>query len=178
MRFGWARALGLSVAVLGLAACGGDGAGSSSDPAANLAQAQAFMQENATAEGVQTLPGGVQVKVVRSGPAGGASPDANDLVSVHYEGTLTDGTVFDSSFERGVPYATHLDQVVPGWTIALSRMKPGDEWLLYIPPEQGYGEQSSGPIPPNSVLVFRVQLLDVAPVPGSPRPQPGLVGQV
>ena len=85
---------------------------------------------------------------------------------VNYEGSLTDGTVFDSSFQRGTPYATHVDEVVPGWTEALQRMKAGDEWLLYVPPALGYGDQDKGDIPPNSVMVFRIQLLDVAPVPG------------
>jgi peptidylprolyl isomerase/FKBP-type peptidyl-prolyl cis-trans isomerase FklB len=105
--------------------------------------------------------------VVASGPEAGVKPDGNDLVRVDYEGTLTDGKVFDSSFERGSPAVFHLDQVVPGWTEGLRNMRVGDEWILYIPPELGYGERGAGGmIPPNSVLVFRVKLLDVAPIPG------------
>lgn len=173
MRFGWARLATVAAMAGTVAACGGDQTASGFDPEANLAEATQFMTTNASAEGIQALPSGVQYKVVTSGPAGGESPDANDLVSVHYEGSLTDGSVFDSSFERGTPYATHLDQVVPGWTEAVTKMKPGDEWIVYIPPELGYGRAGGGSrIPPNSVLVFRIQLLDVAAVPGAPRPQP------
>ena len=108
----------------------------------------------------------MQYKIVTSGPADGKSPDSNDLVSVHYEGTLTDGTVFDSSFGRGSPAVFAPDQVVKGWTEALQLMRKGDEWYLYVPPELGYGENQAGPIPANSVLVFRLQVLDVAEVPG------------
>lgn len=174
MRFGWARTA-IVVAMMGvLAACGrSETASGAGDAAANLQAAEAFLAKNATAEGIQVLPSGVQYKVLKSGPAGGATPDGNDLVLVNYEGSLTDGTVFDSSFERGQPYATHLEQVVPGWTAALSRMKVGDEWLIYIPPALGYGERGGGAkIPSNAVLVFRVQLLDVADIPGAPRPGP------
>lgn len=177
MRFGWARTTIVVAMMATLVACGRGDAATGGDAVANLEAANAFMTKNATADGVQTLPSGVQYKVLKSGPVGGVMPDANDLVSVNYEGSLTDGSVFDSSFERGVPYATHLDQVVPGWTVALSQMRVGDEWLLYIPPALGYGERGGGAkIPANAVLVFRVQLLDVAPVPGSPRVGAG-VGQ-
>lgn len=177
MRFGWARAA-VAAAVVLVTACGGNAPPApSGDAAANLEAAEAFLAANASAEGVQTLESGVQYKVIRSGPPGGPTPDANDLVSVNYEGALADGTVFDSSFERGVPYATHLDEVVPGWTEALTRMRVGDEWILYIPPALGYGERGGGAeIPPNAALVFRVQLLDVAPVPGSPRARPNAQG--
>ena len=178
MRFGWAKGAATAAVIAMLAACGSsEPAVSSADLAANLKASQDFMAKNASAEGVQTLPGGVQYKIVKSGPATGIKPDGNDLVSVNYEGTLTDGTVFDSSFQRGVPFATHLDEVVGGWGDALTQMRPGDEWLLYIPPDRGYGERDAGEIPPNSVLVFRVQLLDVAPIPGTPRPQRGTVAQ-
>jgi peptidylprolyl isomerase/FKBP-type peptidyl-prolyl cis-trans isomerase FklB len=167
MRFGWA-----SVAVAGslvLAACGGAG-DAGIDAEANARAATFFMDSNAKAEGVRTLESGLQYKVVQSGSSGAASPDRNDLVRVDYEGSLTDGTVFDSSFSRGQPYVTTAEQVVPGWTEALQRMKVGDEWLLYVPPELGYGERGQGSdIPPNSVLVFRIKLLDVAPVPGGGR---------
>lgn len=173
MRFGWVRSATVLAMVAALAACGRGDAPGRDDAVANLAAAEAFLASNARAEGVQTLPSGVQYKVVKSGPAGGTRPDGNDLVLVNYEGSLIDGTVFDSSFERGQPYATHLDQVVPGWTVALSQMKVGDEWLIYIPPALGYGEAGGGAkIPPNAALVFRVELLDVANIPGVPRPGP------
>ena len=161
MRFGWAS---LTAALL-LAACGGE-AGEAPGDDARIAEAAAFMAQNADADGVVTLDSGLQYKVLTAAPDGAPGPDGNDLVRVHYEGSLTDGTVFDSSFERGSPYVTTPEQVVPGWTEALQRMKVGDEWLLYVPPELGYGAQQSGRIPPHSVLVFRLQLLDMAAAPG------------
>lgn len=168
MRFGWARTGLVALAgALALAACGRADAGPSLEERAQAAAY--FMETNATAEGVRTLPSGVQYKIVESGPAGGARPDGNDLVRVDYEGSLIDGRVFDSSFQRGTSSAFHLDQVVPGWTDALQQMSVGDEWILYIPPELGYGAQGGGQVPPNAVLVFRVRLLDIAPVPGAGR---------
>ncbi|CAN5383126.1 FKBP-type peptidyl-prolyl cis-trans isomerase [soil metagenome] len=186
MRFGWARAFSSEVgagsrqenatklicaataaAILLLAACGKTEAPpAGADPAKNAEVAAAWMAKNAKEPGVQTLPSGLQYKVVQSGPSGAASPDRNDLVRVDYEGALTNGTVFDSSFQRGVPYATHVDEVVPGWIEALQRMKAGDEWVLYVPPALGYGAVDKGDIPANSVMVFRIKLLDIAPVPG------------
>lgn len=169
MRFGWDKAAA-SVAiavVLMVGACNRQAAVSPADLEKNAAEAAAFMATNAKADGIQTLPSGLQYKVVASGPAGGVSPDSNDLVKVDYEGALTDGTVFDSSFSRGKPFVTSPEQVVPGWTEALQRMKIGDEWMLYVPPELGYGEMGGGSkIPPNAVLVFRIKLIDVAPTPG------------
>lgn len=161
MRFGWIKGVA-AAAALGLAACGGD----APDDEARRA-AEFFMQSNARAEGVTTLPSGLQYKVIRSGPEGGVSPDANDLVRVNYEGALADGTVFDSSFERGAPYVTTPQDVIDGWKEGLQLMSVGDEWILYVPPELGYGERGGPPvIPPHAVLVFRVQLLDVAKTPG------------
>ena len=161
MRFGWAS---LTAALL-LAACGGE-AGEAPGDDARVAEAAAFMAENADADGVVTLESGLQYKVLNAASDGAPGPDGNDLVRVHYEGSLTDGTVFDSSFERGSPYVTTPEQVVDGWAEALQRMKVGDEWLLYVPPELGYGARGSGRIPPHSVLVFRIQLLDMAAAPG------------
>lgn len=168
MRFGWARAAGLA-AVLMVAACGQDAGPGAGDAERNAEAAAAWLAGNAKADGVKSLPSGLQYKVVQSGPAGGVSPDSNDLVMVHYEGALVDGTVFDSSFQRGAPYATHVGDVVPGWIEALQLMKPGDEWMLYVPPELGYGAVDRGEIPSNSVMVFRIQLIDVASVPGGGR---------
>ncbi len=167
MRFAWDRTALAVAAVLALAGCG-DAAGGA-DLEARAQAAAFFMASNARAEGVETLPSGLQYKVIQSGPPGGESPDSNDLVRVDYEGSLTDGTVFDSSFAKGRPFVTTPEQVVPGWTEALQRMRVGDEWLVYVPPELGYGEQGGGRIPPNSVLVFRMRLLDIARAPGGTR---------
>ena len=107
---------------------------------------------------MKTLPSGLQYKVVASGPAG-ASPKAGDIIKVHYEGTLVSGQVFDSSIARGKPVLFPLDGLVAAWMEALPMMHVGDEWMLYAPPELGYGPQGAGPIPPNSVLIFRIKLL-------------------
>ncbi|MDB5421820.1 MAG: peptidylprolyl isomerase [Brevundimonas sp.] len=167
MRFGWAKAAGFA-GILALAACGRGASApvSGADADKNAEASAAWMTTNAKADGVQSLPSGLQYKVVQSGPAGSPTPDANDMVVVDYEGALVDGTVFDSSFQRGKPYATHVEDVVPGWIEALQRMKVGDEWMLYVPPALGYGAADQGTIPPNSVMVFRIKLLDMAPVPG------------
>lgn len=164
MRFGWASFA--VVAVLALAACNrGDAA--SGDGAERAEASRFFLESNARAEGVVTLPSGLQYKVVQSGPAGGESPDRNDLVRVDYEGALTDGRVFDSSYQRGAPAVFSPETVVPGWTEALQKMKVGDEWILYVPPALGYGEEGAPPaIPGNAVLVFKLKLLDLARVPG------------
>ena len=130
-------------------------------PPAETSANAAFLAKNAKEPGVTTLPDGLQYKIVTSGPAGGDKPRAMDEVKVNYEGTLLSGDVFDSSFKRGEPATFPLDEVIPGWTEALGLMKPGDEWIVWIPPELGYGEEPKGPIPANSVLKFRVQLLGV-----------------
>jgi FKBP-type peptidyl-prolyl cis-trans isomerase len=93
-------------------------------------------------------------------------PQDGDLIKVHYEGKLPDGTVFDSSYERGAPAAMPLDGLIPGWIEALKLMRPGDEWLIYLPPELGYGAEGGGKIPPNSALIFRIELIDMLPGPG------------
>lgn len=135
---------------------------------ASAAEAKAYMEKNGKAEGIQTLPSGLQYKVVRSGPEGGMRPQETDEVKVHYEGKFVDGKVFDSSYERGMPAAMPLRALIPAWVEALKLMKPGDEWMLYVPPELGYGEEGAGggEIPPNSVLIFRIELIDVLPGPG------------
>jgi peptidylprolyl isomerase/FKBP-type peptidyl-prolyl cis-trans isomerase FklB len=158
-----------------LAACNRAPSAPDETAAQNLRAAEFFMTSNARVEGVRSLPSGVQYKIIRSGPPGGVQPDRNDLVRVDYEGTLTDGTVFDSSFRKGQPAVFTVSDVVPGWTAALQEMRVGDEWLVYVPPEQGYGEQGRPGIPPNAVMVFRIKLLEVAPVPGGERGGP--IGQ-
>ncbi|KJV41845.1 MULTISPECIES: FKBP-type peptidyl-prolyl cis-trans isomerase [Brevundimonas] len=161
MNFGWGKAA--IVATFLLAGCG---QAAPVDPNAGKVEAAAFMAKNAKEAGVQTLPSGLQYKVVQAGPADGVSPDRNDLVKVDYEGKLVDNSVFDSSFARGAPAVFTPEEVVKGWTEALQMMRVGDEWLLYVPPELGYGEQGNPKIPANSVLIFRLKLLDVAKVPG------------
>lgn len=172
MRFGWGRAVavaGMAMTLLVVSACHRGQGASPAELADNARAAEEFLAKNGKEAGVVTLPSGLQYKVVTAAPAGAPSPDRNDLVRVDYEGALTDGTVFDSSFRKGVPYATSPEQVVPGWTEALQKMKVGDEWLLYVPPALGYGEQRAGQIPPNSLLIFRIKLLDMMPVAGSGR---------
>lgn len=128
----------------------------------NLAASEAFLAENGLRDGVITLDSGLQYEVLESGPAAGNSPTLNDSVLAHYHGTLSDGSVFDSSVERGEPAAFGVSQVIAGWTEALQLMKVGDKWRLYIPPGMAYGEASPTPaIPPNSALIFDVELLEI-----------------
>ena len=139
------------------------------EASANLAAASAFMAANLKGPGVKTLPSGVQYRVVASGPADGPHPGPNDEVKVNYEGKLLNNTVFDSSFARGEPANFALGGLIPAWGEALQRMRPGDTWILYVPPTMGYGDKASGPIPPNSVLIFKIQLLGVLAHPGGTR---------
>lgn len=134
---------------------------------ANAASAATFLETTAREPGVQKLPSGVLYKVVSSGPSDGVSPRREDEVKVHYEGKLISGEIFDSSFARGAPAVMRLGGLIPAWIEALQKMKPGDEWILYVPPALGYGEQGAGPIPPNSVLIFRIQLIGVLPAAGA-----------
>lgn len=119
-----------------------------------------FLADNAENEGVKTLEGGVQYKVLTSGE--GLSPKLTDTVKVHYTGKLINGRVFDSSVQRGEPATFRVNQVIKGWQMALQEMKVGDKWMLYIPSDLAYGERGSqGAIGPNEVLVFEVELLDI-----------------
>ena len=154
-------------AVLALAGCN-KGGGDPAEMAKSAAEAKAFMTTNAKVEGVQTLPSGLQYKIVRSGPATGLKPGPQDEVKVHYEGKLLFGKIFDSSYDRGQPAAMPLPALIPAWKEALQLMRPGDEWILFVPPEMGYGEEGAGggEIPGNSVLIFRIELIDVLPAPG------------
>jgi FKBP-type peptidyl-prolyl cis-trans isomerase FklB len=127
--------------------------------AAAPADPASFLAQNAKTPGVIVLPSGLQYKVVKSGDPKGPSPKAGDAIKVNYEGRLVDGTVFDSSFQRGKAALMPLGGLIPAWMEALPHMHPGDEWILYAPPELGYGPDGQGPIPPNSVLVFRIQLV-------------------
>lgn len=127
--------------------------------AENRAEGEVFLAENAERDDVSVTDSGLQYEVLESGD--GASPTADDSVEVHYEGTLLDGTVFDSSFERGEPVSFGVTQVIEGWQEALQLMSVGDTWMLYIPSDLAYGERGQGPIGPNAVLTFRVELLGV-----------------
>jgi peptidylprolyl isomerase/FKBP-type peptidyl-prolyl cis-trans isomerase FklB len=131
------------------------------------AKARDFLAQNAKQPGVHVLPDGLQFRVVRSGPPEGLRPQLGDEVKVNYEGKLVDGTVFDSSYQRGVPAAMPLKGLIKGWQEALQLMRPGDEWILYVPPGLGYGaEGAGGVIPPGAALIFRIELLGVLPAEG------------
>ncbi len=126
----------------------------------NLAAGRAYMEEMSGREAVQTTESGLQYVVIE--PGEGDSPVAEDSVEVHYEGRLIDGTVFDSSFERGQTVTFGLTQVIAGWTEGLQLMKPGSKFEFIIPPELGYGEGGAGEmIGPNATLVFDVELIAV-----------------
>ena len=127
---------------------------------ANKQIGEAFLSENAKREGIKVTESGLQYEVLTEG--NGATPAASDKVEVHYTGKLIDGTVFDSSVERGVPAMFGVTQVIPGWVEALQLMKEGDKWRLYIPSDLAYGSQGAGGIiGPNSTLIFDVELLRV-----------------
>lgn len=125
----------------------------------NLADGKAFLDENKKKEGVITLPSGLQYKVLAEGT--GTTPKARDSVTVKYRGTLTDGREFDSSYKRGQPTTFQVDKVIRGWTEALQLMKEGAKWELFIPPQLAYGDRGTGSIPPNSTLIFEVELIAV-----------------
>ena len=125
-----------------------------------------FLAENAKREGVQTTESGLQYEVIKK--AEGAQPKVSDVVSVHYQGTLVDGSVFDSSIERGEPVEFPVGGVIPGWVEGLQLMKVGEKYKFYIPSELAYGAQSPTPaIPANSTLVFEVELLDIVGQPAA-----------
>jgi FKBP-type peptidyl-prolyl cis-trans isomerase FklB len=136
----------------------------------NKRDGETFLAANKAKEGVKALPSGLQYQVIR--PGTGASPKATDTVKVHYEGTLLDGTVFDSSIKRNEPAVFPVRGVIPGWTEAMQLMKVGEKWKLFIPPELAYGARGAGrAIGPNSVLVFEVELLGIE-APGAKDAQP------
>lgn len=126
----------------------------------NRNNGEAFLTENAKREGIKVTESGLQYEVLESGK--GDSPKASDNVEVHYTGKLIDGTVFDSSVERGVPASFGVTQVIPGWVEALQLMHEGDKWRLYIPSDLAYGPNGAGGvIGPNMTLIFDVELLRV-----------------
>ncbi|HBG41644.1 MAG TPA: hypothetical protein DDZ96_14505 [Porphyromonadaceae bacterium] len=125
----------------------------------SIAAGDAFMADNAKREGVVTLPSGLQYEIVKEGS--GAVPTDTDQVKVHYHGTLINGTVFDSSVDRGEPAVFGVTQVIPGWTEALKLMPVGSKWKLYIPYNLAYGAQERQVIKPFSNLIFDVELIDI-----------------
>jgi len=125
----------------------------------SIAAGDAFMAENGAKEGVVTLPSGLQYEIVRAG--NGPMPTETDRVKVHYHGTLIDGTVFDSSVDRGEPATFGVNQVIAGWTEALKLMPVGSKWRLYIPYDLAYGSADRGTIKPFSNLIFDVELLGI-----------------
>lgn len=126
----------------------------------NKAKGEAFLAENKLRPEVKTTESGLQYEIITSGQ--GPSPGPSDQVTVHYEGKLLDGTVFDSSYERDQEIQFSLNQVIPGWTEGLQLMQPGGKYLLYVPSDLAYGERGAGgDIPPNSTLIFTIELLGV-----------------
>jgi len=125
--------------------------------AKNLKIGDDFLAANKLKEGVIETASGLQYRVIK--PGEGDSPDDNDMVEVHYTGTLVDGTVFDSSRERGESIEFPVNGVIPGWTEALKLMKPGAQYMLYIPSKLAYGDKKTGPIPEGSTLIFDVELI-------------------
>ena len=126
----------------------------------NRIEGEAFLSENRARSGVMVTPSGLQYEVIADGS--GPRPAANDDVRVHYEGTLIDGTVFDSSYERGEPVEFNLSMVIPGWTEGVQLMNEGSSYRFFIPSDLAYGPQGAGgSVPPNAVLIFKVELLSV-----------------
>lgn len=127
----------------------------------NLADGKAFLENNKKQPGVVELASGLQYKIIKEGS--GESPKADNKITAHYKGTLIDGKVFDSSYERGQPAQFGVSDVIEGWKEALQLMKPGAKWQLFIPSNLAYGENQmpGSPIGPNSVLVFEVELISI-----------------
>lgn len=130
--------------------------------AENVQEGQAFLNSNAQEEGVVTTKSGLQYKVLEAG-TGEQHPEATDRVKVHYHGTLLNGTVFDSSVDRGQPIDFGLNQVISGWTEGVQLMVEGEKTRFYIPSQLAYGNRSVGRIPAGSVLIFDVELIKINP---------------
>jgi FKBP-type peptidyl-prolyl cis-trans isomerase FklB len=143
----------------------------------NEKAAKAFFEKNGKEPGVVTTPSGLQYKVLTEGK--GPKPDSTSTVTVHYVGTLLDGTEFDSSIKRGQPVSFPVGNVIKGWTEALQLMPVGSKWKLFIPPQLGYGERGAGQqIGPNAALIFEVELISIGEpnkptVPGEVKPNTG-----
>jgi FKBP-type peptidyl-prolyl cis-trans isomerase FklB len=139
----------------------------------NLREGEVFLAENTKKEGVITLPSGLQYKVLKEGD--GPTPKPTDKVTINYHGTLIDGTEFDSSYARGKPETVRAIGVIEGWREALQLMKVGSKWQIFVPPKLGYGERQFGRIPPNSVLVFDMELLSIEHTAGHEPTEPEAV---
>ncbi len=143
----------------------------SANSAANLKSADDFMAKNKSETGVITTKSGLQYTIISSGPKSGVSPSYNSIVRVNYEGKLLDGTIFDSSYQRGQAAEFPVDGLIPAWVEALQLMRPGDEWTIWVHPSLGYGDlgmpggcerfKMQCQIPPNSLLVFKMRLESV-----------------
>jgi FKBP-type peptidyl-prolyl cis-trans isomerase len=136
-------------------------------PAHNPPQTPAgpnFLAQNGAAKGVVTTASGLEYFIVASGPKTGVRPTAQDTATFDYEVKLLDGTLIDSSYATGEPLTGTVADFVPGFSEALELMRPGDEWIVWVPPQLGYGPNDKGPIPGNSVLRFRLALHSVTPV--------------
>lgn len=125
----------------------------------NKKAGEAFLAENKNKEGVKTTESGLQYKIITQGD--GPKPKKTDTVTVHYKGTLIDGTVFDSSYDRGEPATFPLGGLIPGWVEAVQMMPVGSKWEVYIPSYLGYGARPAGKIGPNSALIFELELLEI-----------------
>ena len=135
-------------------------ANSSAGAAENIKTGEDFLLANTSEEGVMTTPSGLQYKVLHEG-AGSEHPSSTDKVTVHYHGTLIDGTVFDSSIERGEPITFGLNQVIPGWTEGVQLMVVGEKTRFFIPSKLAYGDRAAGKIKPGSSLIFDVELISI-----------------
>ncbi len=168
------RTLMIALAALSLSACHpkaqvADQGGADPAVAKNLNDSKAFLAKNAKEPGVVVLPDGLQYKIIHSGPTTGMKPHSADEVKINYEGKLINNKVFDSSYERGQPASMPLNRLIKAWQEALPMMRPGDVWILYVPPQLGYGDEGAGngDIPGGSALIFKIELIDFLPGPGS-----------
>jgi len=163
MPYGWTKKATLFALAFILTACGQamDKTNAQTISEQNLQKGQAFLSETAKVPGVSVLPSGVMYKIVSRSANPGAQPTVADNVTINYEGKLLDGSVFDSSFARNEPANFPLGRLIPAWQQVIPLMHVGDEIVLYTPPSAAYGERDLGQIPPNSTLVFRVQLLGI-----------------
>ena len=154
----WSFTAALAVCMAG---CAPGGATTDAPEAEPVDPGRAPPAENAERSGMVTTDSGLQYEVLVSG--NGATPGPADTVTTHYHGTFLDGSVFDSSVERGVPASFRVDGVIKGWTEALQMMKVGDKWRIVCPPDLAYGERGRSGIPPSSTLIFEIELLGVQP---------------
>jgi FKBP-type peptidyl-prolyl cis-trans isomerase FklB len=136
----------------------------------NKSVARTFLSKNATMAGIVTTPSGLQYKILTPGNTEAASPKPADQVTVQYRGRLLNGTEFDSSYSRGQPASLNLNGVIKGWQEALTMMKPGAKWQLFVPPELAYDVNSPAAIPPGSLLIFDIELLKFGPPTAMPSP--------